>query len=194
MINNPEKELYDKIYADPKHANYGHTNHGKKLVDEIRTFEDVFPSSWLDVGCGYNELIKSIRDRKSIFKVKDSWGIDFSCPGADQNCDLLELPFPDKRWDFITAFDVLEHVLPEQVPFALKEMSRVSYRFAFTISFREGRLKIDGRNVHPTVWTASAWTEAIESAGGIISKTARLGDSPAVIYEAGFFLGKWSKI
>ena len=79
VINNPEKELYDKIYADPARAktdsnkplgSYGHTNHGKEWVDEIRTFEDEFPSSWLDVGCGHNELIKSIRDRKSIFKVK----------------------------------------------------------------------------------------------------------------------------
>ena len=185
LINNPEKELYDKIYADPKHANYGHTNHGKNLVDEIRTFEDEFPSSWLDVGCGYNELIKSIRDRKSIFKIKDSWGIDFSCPGADQNCDLLELPFPDKRWDFITAFDVLEHVLPEQVPFALKEMSRVSKRFAFTISFKTAPVWY-GKTVHPTVWPPSVWTEAIEKADGSISSIS----SPS----NGFFIGKWKVI
>ena len=181
---NPEKKLYDKIYADPAvHTEYGHTNHGKEWVDFVRTFEDEYPISWLDVGCGYNELIKSIRDRKSIFKIKDSWGIDFSCPGADQNCDILDLPFPDKRWDFITAFDVLEHFLSEQVPFALMEMSRVSKRFAFTISFKEARLEIDGKNVHPTVWTSSAWTKEIEKASGSISYIS----SPS----EGFFIGKW---
>ena len=184
MIN-PEKELYDNIYSNPACVDYGHTNHGGPWIDEIRTFEDEFPSSWLDVGCGYNELIKSIRDRKTIFKVKDSWGIDFSCPGADQNCDILNLPFPDKRWDFITAFDVLEHLLPKQVPFALKEMSRVSYRFAFTISFKEAGTIVNGRNVHPTVQPPSAWTEAIESAGGVIM-------TPIGKQEE-FFLGKWKK-
>ena len=96
---------------------------------------------------------------------------------------LLELPFLDNRWDFITAFDVLEHVLPEQVPFALKEMSRVSYRFAFTISFREAGTIINGRNVHPTVWPPSAWTEAIEKADGSISSISSPSD--------GFFIGKW---
>ena len=174
---NPEKELYDKIYANLS-TGYGHSNHGKIWIDFIFQSQ---PKSWLDVGCGYNELIKEVRENTSI---EDSWGIDFSCPGADQNCDILELPFPDKRWDFITAFDVMEHLLPEQVPFGLKEMIRVSKRFAFTIAFRKASTEIDGKNAHPTVWPAETWTEEIEKAGGIIWKKSNPG--------GGFFIGEWN--
>ena len=175
---NPEKKLYNKIYSDPTaRSHYGHSNHGKGYLNLLLEHQ---PKSWLDVGCGYNELIKEVRENKSI---EDSWGIDFSCPGADQNCDILELPFLDKRWDFITAFDVMEHLLPEQVHFGLKEMVRVSKRFAFTIAFRKAVVEIDGKNVHPTVWPAETWTEEIEKAGGIIWKKSKPG--------GGFFIGEW---
>ena len=160
---NSEKKLYDKIYLDPTaYSYYGHTNHGKRYLNLFLGHQ---PKSWLDVGCGYNELIKEIRENKF---VEDSWGIDFSCPGADQNCDILELPFPDKRWDFITAFDVMEHLLPEQVPIGLKEMVRVSKRFAFTIAFKKAQCEVDGKNAHPTVWPAETCTEEIVKAGGVI--------------------------
>ena len=170
-------KLYDKIYSNPlQYENYGHSNHGDGWLSTILNEN---PSSWLDVGCGYNELIKEIREKDII---KDSWGIDFSCPGADQSCDILDLPFPDKRWDYITAFDVLEHLLPEQVPHALYEMSRVSHRFAFTISFREAYTVVNGVNVHTCVWSKNRWREEIERVGSVILKN---------IDE--FFLGEWKK-
>jgi ubiquinone/menaquinone biosynthesis C-methylase UbiE len=176
---NPEKELYDNIYSKPsRFVEYGHSNHGKRYLNLLLEHQ---PKSWLDVGCGYNELIKEVRKNKFI---EDSWGIDFSCPGADQNCDILELPFPDKRWDFITAFDVMEHLLPEQVPIGLKEMVRVSKRFAFTIAFKKAGMEIDGKNAHPTVWPAETWTEEIEKVGGVIWKQS--------MPRKGFFIGEWN--
>jgi SAM-dependent methyltransferase len=172
---NPEKVFYDKLYATKK---YGNTNHGTPWMNLLFQFQ---LESWLDVGCGYNELIKEVRKNKFI---EDSWGIDFSCPGADQTCDVLELPFPDKRWDFITAFDVMEHLLPEQVPLGLNEMVRVSKRFAFTISFVKALTEIDGKNAHPTVWPKEQWTKEIEKVGGVIWKQS--------MPRKGFFIGEWN--
>jgi len=170
------KYLYDKIYSNPSfYINYGHTNHGSKWISHLLNNNI---TSWLDVGCGHNELVSSIRKK---YKKIDSWGIDFSCPSADQICDILDLPFPDKRWDYITAFDVMEHLLPNEVSHALYEMSRVSHRFAFTISFREAYTVVDNVNVHTCIWSKSKWKEEIIKAGGIISKN--IDD---------FFQGEWT--
>ena len=176
------KELYDKIYSNPlQYENYGHSNHGKPWIDVILENSNKTIASWLDVGCGYNELIKEIREKDII---KDSWGIDFSCPGADQDCDILDLPFPDKCWDYVTAFGVMEHLLPHQVPHALIELSRVSYRFAFIVSFEEAIMVVDGENAHPTVWSQVRWREEIEKAGGIMLEI------PGPMAE--FFIGEWT--
>ena len=176
------KELYDKIYTDQTKSNYGHRNHGGEYIDVLRVFrKDKYPSSWLDVGCGHNELIESLRDKKSKPYIQDALGVDFSCPGADQKCDILGMPFPDKRWDFISAFDVLEHLSPETIPDALNEMKRVSKRFMFTIDFRLSVYVIDGVNVHLTVWPRELWAEEIQKAGGIIVRN-----------KGKFFMGNWS--
>tara|TARA_B100000586_G_scaffold255213_1_gene217113 strand:+ start:376 stop:912 length:537 start_codon:yes stop_codon:yes gene_type:complete len=177
---NPEKVKYDKLYSLGSYGpitRYGHTNHGKPWMNHILEFQ---PKSLLDVGCGYNEFVKEVRENKFI---EDSWGIDFSCTGADQNCDILELPFPDKRWDFITAFDVMEHLLPEQVSPSLKEMKRVSKRFSFTISFKKSILEEYGMILHPTIWPPKTWIKEIEKAGGKLWE-----------YKDHFFIGEWKDI
>ena len=173
---NPEKQLYDKIYTDEAYTQYGHTNHGDRWMVDILELE---PTSWLDVGCGHNALIENVR-----IYLDDAWGVDFACPTADQNCDMLDLPFADNRWDFVTAFDVMEHLLPEQVTIGLSEMARVARRFAFSISYTEALTVIDGKNVHPTVWSADKWTTTIEEFGII--------DNMSVIDE-GFFIGTWKE-
>jgi ubiquinone/menaquinone biosynthesis C-methylase UbiE len=168
-----KKFVYDLIYSESD-THYGHKNHGKVHLNTILEFK---PESWLDVGCGFNEMIKEVRDNY----VQDSWGIDFSCPGADQQCDILDLPFPDNRWDFISAFDVMEHIYPDKVSIALEEMRRVSKRFVFTIAFTKAFLEYKGVNAHPTVWSREVWYETIENAGG------KIWD----ISKDEFFIGEW---
>ena len=62
--------------------------------------------------------------------------IDRRIVGTDK---LLECKtcsaYKDKEWEWITAWDVMEHLLPDQIELALQEMLRVSEYFAFTISY-----------------------------------------------------------
>ena len=172
---NPEKQLYDKIYADVAYAQYGHTNHGDRWMVDILELE---PTSWLDVGCGHNALIENVR-----IYLDDAWGVDFACPTADQNCDMLDLPFADNRWDLVSAFDVMEHLLPTQVDTGLSEMARVGKRYIFTIAYHKALTEINGKNAHPTVWSADKWIDKIEQYGTIddISQT-----------DKGLFIGEWT--
>ena len=88
------------------------------------------PKSVLDVGCGHNEFAINLRENLGVISL----GIDFACKSADKIADILDLPIKDKEFDFITAWDVLEHLLEEQVDLAFAEMKRVSKKYAFTIS------------------------------------------------------------
>ena len=170
-----KQEGYDLLYLDPnthhgqfnrvpnysKSFEYGKFSHGLPHLQLLLGFN---PESWLDVGCGYNTLIKEVREKY----VKDSWGIDFACPEADQVCDVLDLPFFDKRWDLVTAFDVMEHIYPDDVDKALQEMRRVSKRFAFTICYQKAQLEHNGLNAHATIMSREDWYKKIGENGGNI--------------------------
>lgn len=154
-----EKEKYIGIYSTGIYKLYGHSNHGK---DALNIVLDWKPKSLLDVGCGYNEFVKQVRESGIT-----STGVDFACPGADIIAEAQNLPFSDKQFDVLTAFDVLEHLLPSDVDIVLKEFVRVSERFIFSISYSPSAYKWQGETLHPTVMPEKWWLERIEAAGGV---------------------------
>jgi SAM-dependent methyltransferase len=158
---NPEQALYAELYRRQAEGgytdSYGHTNHGGRFADHLKRVGAV---SVLDVGCGHNEFVRALRERGIR-----AWGVDFACPGADQLVDVLELPFADKSWEWVTAWDMLEHLRPEQVDRALEELARVSDKFAFTIAHRPSYHTVDGRPLHPTVEPPEWWLTQLRRFG-----------------------------
>lgn len=169
-----EKEKYIGIYSSPKYKHYGREKnfHGKKAIDIVLRWK---PKSVIDVGCGYNEFVKQIRNAGI-----ESIGIDFACPGADMIADAQNLPFKNKQFDTLTSFDMLEHLLPNEVDPVLKEFARVSERFIFSICYRPSVNKWQGENLHPTVMPESQWVESIKQVGGI-----------EIVKEGRYIVGKW---
>lgn len=156
-----ERLKYEGIYSMPeKFVNYGHSNHGVNALSEIRRCEY---KSLLDVGCGYNEFVQNAR--AAIPGIR-AIGVDFACPGADVKASATELPFPDKSFEVVTSFDMLEHLLPEQVDLALSEFARVAHSFVFSIAYRPSNVKWNGETLHPTVETEEWWIRRIMRAGG----------------------------
>lgn len=195
---NPEKWKYKTIYQQeqPKgfRRGYGRSNHGSGMMLEL-----VQAASVLDVGCGHNDLIKDIRlavfnnrkNSKMTSNISDEEyadtlltyfvGVDFACPSADFVADVLEgLPFEDKAFQYVTAFDTLEHLRENQLHDALTEMRRVSYRFVFTISHVPSKHTVNGQTLHPTVKSPDWWR-------GLLMQF-----SDDVVYEGGYFKGKWN--
>lgn len=174
--SNKEKQKYDKIYNElskgkGRLSGYGHSNHGKSYLTEANKYKSV-----LDIGCGHNEFIKLLRGE---FPQRKLIGIDFSCPGADMNEDVLSLPFEDKEFELLTSFDMLEHVAPDDVDDAFREMCRVSKRFSFRISYRPSCHSIDNENLHPTVRPEQWWIDKISK----FSKSCNKWN--------GFIIGEW---
>jgi SAM-dependent methyltransferase len=156
-----EIDKYNFIYSNPdQYRGYGKTNHGLGSLDLIKSNP---PKSLLDVGCGFNNFCQIIKSKFNINAI----GIDFACKEADIVCSALNLPFDNKFFDLITSFDMLEHLLPEEVPACLKELSRVSNRFIFSICYRPSVITCFGENLHPTVKNENWWINEITLAGGV---------------------------
>lgn len=86
----------------------------------------------LDVGCGCGPFIQP-------GDPGDVYGIDFSrfavkhpLPGAEGKLiygEITDIPYKDNFFSIVTAFNMMEHVDPRQVPNALTELFRVSSKW-----------------------------------------------------------------
>lgn len=111
-----EREKYEWIYAGGD-DDYGHRNHGRNTYPLI---EKLHPNTLLDVGCGKGEFVEWC-NKRGIKAVGLDFASGYGIPG-----DVLNMPFPDKSFDVVTAFDVLEHLKPEELAVALAELKRVT--------------------------------------------------------------------
>jgi SAM-dependent methyltransferase len=82
--------------------------HAKSLEDFCGPFRSTGSSRTLDLGCG--------KTPKNPFHATEMYGTDIDF-GIDEGnrilrCDLgvERLPFPDDHFDFVTAFDLIEHI------------------------------------------------------------------------------------
>lgn len=172
-----ELEKYQGIYGHSAYAFYGHSNHGGKAVPLVEQKLDTHGATLVDVGCGWNEFAKALRERGAA----DAVGVDFACPGADVLAPAGTLPFTDKQFGVLTSFDMLEHLQPDEVTAVLAEFARVSHSFVFSISYQPSRVKWKGETLHPTVMPQDWWIHKIIAAGG--------GDIDVI---DGYIVGKWS--
>ncbi|MEZ2738510.1 class I SAM-dependent methyltransferase [Comamonas jiangduensis] len=115
----------------------------------------------LDIGCGEGLLVASL-----LHRGVDAYGVDVSeivtarsnqrQPGRFTHGSVLDLPFEDASFQTVVSTDCMEHLAPEDVPRALKEIHRVAARYVFlqlaTTLDRDGHwhLTVEGR----------AWWEA----------------------------------
>ncbi len=171
-----EKAKYDGIYSEPgRYPRYGHTNHGARAVGTVVKWA---PASVLDMGCGWNEFAKLVKSSLPETRVV---GADFSCPGADVNCEAASIPFPDKEFELVTSFDMLEHLPECEVEKALEEMARVAQRFIFSISYQDSVTRWRGETLHPTVKPEEWWVSKIAKAGGL-----------GVTRQGRYLTGRWA--
>lgn len=137
-------------------SDYGSSFHGRELVPRVLACN---PEFVLDFGCGQNNFIQALNDHDIYGQ-----GIDFAFPQADVLAPMHNTGFSDGVADVITAFDSLEHLLPDEVEDVLLEMRRVArpkFHFFFTIATSPSRITVNGENLHPTVKPIEWWVETI---------------------------------
>ena len=86
----------------------------------------------LDVGCALGYVVEALRELGLDAEGTDvsQWAVDHAAPGARGHVFwgnlLRRLPVLDGRYDLVTALETLEHLPPDDVPAALRELRRVS--------------------------------------------------------------------
>ena len=163
-------------YASLIGTRYGSSNHGQHAYSLVQSFK---PRFVVDFGCGRNLFMQHLR-KLGI----DGLGVDFAFPEADMVAPMHRVPLSAGIAEVVTAFDALEHLLPEEVDEVLDEMRRIAVpggRFVFSICTRESRHQVNGEGLHPTVKPRGWWLERIGRVG-----TVRQGLG-ALRYIAGTF-------
>jgi len=172
-----ERDKYLWIYNESGNRSYGKRNHGRGAYDIIL---ELRPETLLDVGCGKGDLVEWAK-----IKGIDSTGLDFAS-GYGVQADLLNIPFFDNTFDVVTAFDVLEHLRPEDLDKGLKELYRVAkYYWILSIGYGRSRIKTpDGMMQLHMITTKDKkwWFDKLNAYGDVSYRGNRLdGDESQYI-------------
>jgi len=97
----------------------------------------------LDVGCATGFLVEVLRELgvDAVGCDLSAYAVDHATPGAAGHIRVASLfsglPWRDGHFELVTVLETLEHLLPDQVPIALRELRRVcgSYLYATIPSF-----------------------------------------------------------
>ena len=95
------------------------------------------PATCLEIGCAKGDFVREMRSRSIATVGTDvSWhslcsSVDGLKGSALAASTIAALPFADASFDLVVAIEVFEHVPPEQVDAAIRELRRVCRRFLF---------------------------------------------------------------
>lgn len=115
-----EAEKYRLCYESPR---YG--LQGARLKRVTQDIESIAPgSTYVDIGCGRGEMIALARDRGVVARGVEL--VPSLCGGSIEHGTLEQLLYPDRWFDYVSCYDVVEHLPPGQVDRALDELFRIT--------------------------------------------------------------------
>lgn len=149
------KEIFKGMHEDSH--NYRKERFGKERVAIMKKW---FPYkdklSFLDIGCATGFIVEAARDAGM-----DAWGVDFSPKviefGKKRGLNLfvggLEVVPPDKKFDIIALFDVLEHIVdPKKIILDCKKrLNQGGIIFLYLPNYASAIINLLGKDAH-IIW------------------------------------------
>lgn len=166
-----EIALYEQAYRSPKYAM------GAKRRDAVQQIvDDLMPrGTLLDVSTGRGETLAF-----ACSAGHDARGTEVVPELLNDRVTFAQahsLPFPDASFDHVTCFDVLEHLVEEDVHACLREMRRVA-RVSVTASASERPSVFGDVDLHISKRPAAQWQAAMAEAWGGADRIMNAGGSP----------------
>lgn len=165
--------MYDREYfEDGTKSNYHGYHDIPQYEGYAEAIEHLFqPQNVLEVGCAMGFVVKKLRE-----KGIEAYGVDVSEYAVEkaesEYVSLADaekpLPFPDKHFDLVVSFDMLEHIPQDKVPIVISEMKRVGRRQYHHITYRENE---PGKDIsHVTLRPIWWWYEQFGDGDNIYLK------------------------
>jgi len=152
-----------------KNTDYGCSFHARGILDYLRLLKI---NSVCDVGTGKGEFCRWAVNNG----CKDVYGIDFAIDPEPPSKSIKyikafahDIPLSDNVVEYVTAFDVLEHIPEEDINITLKEFRRLASKgWIFSIAYSDSiyMREIVG-TLHPTVKPAQWWYNKISTFGQV---------------------------
>lgn len=178
--NNPstrERELskYAEAY---QMEDYGMTQERKDGIDNLLANVEGC-RSYLDVSTGRGETLELAK--KHGFNIVCGTETVEALLSDDRRIYhgiLPSLPIPTKDFDVVSLFEVIEHLVPEDVEPALRELTRIAKKHIL-ISAAVQQCWIGGVNLHPSSRSVEAWQELFDKVWhDKVYRVGNLGGSP----------------
>ena len=165
-----ETEKYRRCYASPK---YG--LQGARLKRVTQDIEKIPANAfYLDVGCGRGEMVMLANSRGVL-----AWGIELVpelCGGNVLHGSLDALPFEDKAFDYVSCYDVVEHLPTDEVDHALDELFRICRR-VLLITTNDKPSFYQGMPLHltrkPRAWWDQKLVDRLMAFGSLTARIVR---------------------
>ncbi len=173
-------DYYKDVYEDLYQAGYRNkdVNNGALFLDYI--LEHFKFKSFLDVGCSTGVGVQTVTDKNIIAR-----GIDISetaiklAKERGRKCfvgSICGIPFVDNSFEIVFCSDVMEHLKPEDIDIALKELYRVSKKhITLVIALQRDkcigrykwfkRCKLPNERLHLSVLSPKEWIDKINNLG-----------------------------
>lgn len=201
-------QLYEELYSTQGYHSNLNITHAEPLVEIIhgKYSRRVEENGVLDIGCSHGRGVELLWEknisasgmdisRTAVHMAKlnrhdPSWcGHGWTEARAKKCCrgvcfkvgSATEIPFDENEFDAIMTTDVLEHLLPEDVPQMVKEFKRVARSLIFVSvaiipekerSYLENLRQSDQglkfkkvKSLHTTVLNRDSWIKAFEDEG-----------------------------
>lgn len=151
---------------------------GAKRRESVQAILSELPSrgSFLDVSTGRGETLK-YADAAGFDPVVGTEVVPKLLTRRVTFAQAHDLPFEDGAFDHVTCFDVLEHLVPEDVEPAIRELRRVA-RLSVTASASERPSVFGGRDLHISKRPAAEWESLMARRWGHATRIQDAGGSP----------------
>jgi len=163
---------YFKVYEELYQHGYNGANKpvGGRFFYELN--KKITYSKMLDIGCSRGQIVERAGKREGTtacgIDVAETAVNDAKNRGLDCVCaSVMKIPFEDSAFDLVTCFDMLEHLVEEDVPKSLTEIGRVSSRYiALQVATTHSKNKqphlIKTEGIHATLWPFEKWVDVIK--------------------------------
>lgn len=182
METSQKRQAEAEIYR-AEYRNSGYRMGEQRKIDVERLIRKAPKGELLDIGAGRGETL-AIAERLGFSRTIGTEVVPELLSDQVLFGYAHSLPFADKSFDVVTCFDVMEHLLEDDLIQAVKEMVRIARKqVILSCSEIPSSQWGGGRDLHISARPAAQWEALIKQSapGWIVTRDGEAGGSPAFV-------------